>query len=70
MPPCDTVVKRLLPCMFCECFKMSKLSTSEFGNMGMHRLMHAQDEFLTMVTEGVVHGVHKVVAWTYRGVIR
>ena len=31
-------------------------------NLGMHRRMRAYaDEFLVMVTEGVVHGVYKVV---------
>ena len=47
---------------------------SDFGTMNMHRLFHAcVYEFLTMVTEGVVHGVqsfgvtqrHKVSYFTH-----
>ena len=41
---------------------MFKISTSEFCITGMCRGMRAcSDEFLATVTEGVVHGVYKVV---------
>ena len=50
---------------------MFKISTSEFGTLGMYRLMQTYAaEFLTTVTEGVVHGVHKVVTRLSFGVIR
>ena len=38
------------------------MSDAEFGSVNMRRQMQAcVDEFLAMVTEGVVHGVYKVV---------
>ena len=44
---------------------MFKISASEFGTMGIRRQMRAcTDEFLAMVTEGVVHSVQKVVTWS------
>ena len=64
MRTCDTVVKRPLSSTSCGNFRMFKISHSEFGTMGMHRWMGAYtDEFLTIVTEAVVHSVYKVVTW-------
>ena len=55
MPPCDTVAKRPLPCVSYESCKMFKISTSEFGTVGMCRQIQAHtDEFLGTETEGVV----------------
>ena len=54
MRPCDTVGKCPLPCASYESVKMFKISTSEFGTMGM---WVCPDEFLAMATEGVAHGV-------------
>ena len=47
---------------------MFKISVSEFGTLSMCRCFHAcTHEFLTMVTEGVVHGVYvdcdSIVFW-------
>ena len=62
MRPCDTVTKCPLPCTFHRSFKMFTISTSEFGTMGYaDECEHVSDEFLAMVTEGVVHSVFKVV---------
>ena len=48
---------------------MFTLPTFEFSSVGMR--FHAYIyEFLTTVTEGVVHVVYKVVIWSYFGVIR
>ena len=44
---------------------------SDFGTVTMRRQFHiCAYEFLTMVTEGVFHGVHKVVIQSSSGVIR
>ena len=41
---------------------MFEISNSEFGTVGMRRRFRTCTyEFLAMVTEGVVHGVHKVL---------
>ena len=49
---------------------MFKLSASDFQTMGMHRRKRGfADKFLAVVTEGVVHGVHKVVTRSPFGVI-
>ena len=41
---------------------MLKISASEFGTVSICRqFCVCAYEFVTMVTEGVVHGVHKVV---------
>ena len=59
MQPCGTVAKCPLPCMSCRSFKMFKIATSEIGTLSMSRPIQAcTDEFLAMVTEGVVHGVY------------
>ena len=51
--------------------KMFKISASEVGTMAMWKWVCAfAYKFLTMVTEGVVHGVHKVVIQSSFGVIR
>ena len=48
---------------------MFQISVSEFGTMGMCRqLQTCTDEYLAMVTKGVVHGVYKVVPWSSFGV--
>ena len=48
---------------------MFEVSTSEFGTVSMCRRMQAcTDEFSAAVTEGVVHGVYKVVTKLYFGV--
>ena len=50
---------------------MFEISASEFGTMSMHRQFCAcAYECLTTVTEGVVHGVHKIVVRSSFGVIR
>ena len=50
---------------------MLKIFDSEFGTMGMRRLIGAcTDEFLATITEGAVHGVYKAVTWTYFHVTR
>ena len=62
MPTCDTVAKHPLPCASYRRFKMFKISASEFGTVSRHRQMWAcTDEFLAMVTEGVVHSVYVTV---------
>ena len=62
MQPCNRMAKLSLLSTFYKSFKMSKLSSSEFGTMYMWRGMQAcEDEFLAMVTEGVVCGVYKVM---------
>ena len=58
MPPCDTVVKRSLPCASYISFKMFKIYASEFGTIDMRRQVRAcANEFLAIVTESVVHDV-------------
>ena len=43
-------------------FEMFKLSASDFGIMSMNRRKRTcTDKFLAAVSEGVVHGVYKVV---------
>ena len=60
--PCDTVTKVLLPRVTYGSFKRFKISSSGLLTMSMRRRMRAcADEFLAMVTEGLVHGVRKVV---------
>ena len=45
---------------------MFQISASEFGTVSIRRRMQAfADEFLAMVTEGVVNGVFSVVTWPY-----
>ena len=63
MRTCDTVTKGPFPCMCCRSFEKFKIPTS--GGLIMRRLM-----FYTMVTEGVVYGVFKVVTWLPFGVRR
>ena len=77
---CNTVAKRLLPSTSYGSYEMFNISASEFCTVGMCRRMPVcADEFLAMVTEGVVHSVvtlssfgvakrHKVSGgkWTFR----
>ena len=50
---------------------MFKISTSEVCTLGMRKQIRAWiDEFLAMVTEGVAHGVYKVVTWSSFSVAR
>ena len=55
---CDTVEKCPLPSVPYGSFKNFKISVSD--HTSMHRGM-CTDEFLAKLTEGVVHGVKKVV---------
>ena len=65
----DTMAKGSLPCVSYTSFKMFKISASEFCTMNIRRHMQAcVDEFLAMVTEGVVHAVYKVVTRSSFGV--
>ena len=60
MRPYDTMVK--CPCVSYISFVRFKISASEFGTIGMRRRKQAcTDQFLATVTEGVVHGVYKLV---------
>ena len=60
-----------LPCESYRIFRLLKISASDFGTVGMRGQFRAyMNEFLATVTEGVVHGVHKVVIWSSFGVIR
>ena len=68
MQSCDTEVKCPLPISHIS-FKMFKFSTSEFCTVDMCRRIQAcADELLASVTEGVVHGVHKVMTRSPFGV--
>ena len=71
MRPCDTVAKHPLPCASYGSFKMFNTSASEFGTVSMYRQIRAcTDEFLATVTEGVVHGVYKVMTQSSFGLTR
>ena len=60
-----------LPCASLGSFGKFEISASGFGTVDMHRRFCVSAfEFLTMVTEGVVHGVHKVVIWSSFSVIQ
>ena len=60
-----SVVNRPLHSESNASFKLFKIFTSEFGAMSMYRqFCVCMYDFLTMVTEGVVHVVHKVVIWS------
>ena len=61
---------KLVGQIFYGYFTLFEISTSKFGTTSMHRRCRAcAYEFLTTVTEGVVHGVHKVVIQSSYGVI-
>ena len=65
------MANRPLPCVSYGSFKMFKISASDFETVGMCRRKRAcSHNFLTTVTEGVVHGVSKVVARSSFSVIR
>ena len=69
--PFESVANRPLPCKCYGSFILFKLSVSDFGTVGMHRqFCVCTYEFLTMVTEGVAHGVHKVMIRSSFGVIQ
>ena len=71
MALCDTVAQHPLPCKSQGHFQMFKISVSEFGTPGRHRRFRiCACEFVTTVSKGVVHGVHKVVIRPSFGVIR
>ena len=64
---CKSVANRPLPCTSYGSFRQFIISVSDFGTVSMCMCLC---EFLTIVTKGVVHGVHKVVIrWSF-GVIR
>ena len=66
MQPFESVANRPLPCMSYLSCKIFELCVSDFGTVSMHRrLCVCAYEFLTMVTEGVVHAVQKVVILSY-----
>ena len=71
MQPCDTVAGNIHylahPMEVLKYLKLPPLNM--YGNLGMHRRMPAcTDEFLATATEGVVHGVYKVVTQSSVGV--
>ena len=71
MQPCDTVAKCSIPCTFYGSFKMCKISASDCLSMSIRRSVPAcADDFLAIVTEGVVHSVCKVVTQSSYGDIR
>ena len=60
-----------LPCESYGSFKLFKISASDFGTVSMHRSFCAcAYHFLTTVTEGVVHSVHRVVIQSSSGIIQ
>ena len=62
MQPCESVVNCPLPCESHRSVKMFKICASDFSTVSMCRRFHAYAyEVLTTVTEGVAHGVHKIV---------
>ena len=66
----ESVVNHPLPCESYQSFKIFEFSTSDFGTVSMRRqLCTSACEFLSTVTEGVVHGVHKVAIQSFFGVI-
>ena len=68
--PCETVVNCQLPWESYESFRLFKISTSDFGTVGIGRRFGVcAYKFLTTVTEGVLHGVCKVVIRSSFGVI-
>ena len=50
-----------------QLLKFLEVSASDFGSMRRRFFTYA-NEFLTMVTEGVVHGVHRVLIRSSFGV--
>ena len=70
MQPCESVVNHPFLCASYRSLKIFEVSTSDFGTVSMCIRFRAYVyKFLSMVTEGVVHGVHKVVIWSSFGVI-
>ena len=69
--PCESVVNGPLPCESYGSFKLFTISASDFDTVSVRRRFRTcAYEFLTTVTEGVVHGVHKIVNWSSFGVIQ
>ena len=73
MAPCDKVVKRPLACESNGSFEMFKIITSNFipsaCTYDFFTRLTKGYVILTMVTEGVVHDVPKVVTWSSFSVI-
>ena len=70
MPPCETVSNCPLSCSSYRSFEIFEVSASDFDTVSMCRRFRAcMYEFLTIVTESVVHDVHKVVIWLSFGII-
>ena len=70
MLPCKSVANCPLPCES-HGFQKFQISASDFGTVSMRRRFRpCAYEFLTMVTKGVVHCVHKVVIQSSFGLIR
>ena len=63
---CESVANHPLPYVSYASFEKFQISTSVFGTVSMSRRFCACTyEFLALVTEGVVHSVHKVVIWSH-----
>ena len=70
MRPCESEANGPLPCMYCRSFRLFKISSSDFSTVDMCRQFCTWAyEFLTTITTGVIHGVHKVVIRSSFGVI-
>ena len=62
MRPCESLANRPLPCESRSCFQKFQISAHDCGTGSMRsRFRACMYEFMTTVTEGVVHGVHNVV---------
>ena len=71
MQPCESVSNHPLPCESYQSFKIFEISTPDFGTVSMHRrFCTCTYEFLTRVTEGMVHNISKVVIWSSLGVMQ
>ena len=64
-------MNRPLPCKSYRSCKIFEISASDFGTTSMSkRFCACAYEFIPVVTEGVIHGVHKVVIRSSFGIIR
>ena len=69
--PWDSVENYPFPCESCRRFKILEVPSSDLGTVSMCRRFRAcAYGFLTMVTEGLIHIVHKVVIWLSFSVIQ
>ena len=60
--PCESVANHPIPREFFQSFTIVECLASNFSTVSMHRRFGTcAYQFFTMVTESVVHGVHKVV---------